>query len=475
MQRIDVVMDESTLFRDVLTKELSSYVKIWHVDTTNMTVVQLIHSYLASSCMFLPWTEVYEKLELPVSLDQHLYGASRNQLSVYSSISLQSSFCKRERDATVWVSIFQNSEPLFMEEEEKSDGEKEEEEAEKVDVIVDRVKRIIARAIYRDFVDQGTKIIGQYNADLMVPAHWVLLFHLISYNQQDLLKLIRVPIVCLEFKQDILYKLAQFVSSYKPTKPDMSILDDNGSVEHAIAYIISNCRYPNAEGISMSKITADPEKSKPVLATTVSKRRPAGTRNSSLAPGDSNFSSETTTTTTTTTKLLLGVPKDFKFQSHKQLQWDQDIERKLADDPRFMEYKTFKGLPMFYPSKDTLIMYLKDTLYGDAYRKDFDSMDREQLWNFVGIIMLYTNGSVINDSKEGKAFAEVITSSAIINQIQGWTTADLFRHMIVAHHPRWKEVYSHIYNYALPVIESIEKYTKQHKNISEETINMLFE
>ena len=132
---------------------------------------------------------------------------------------------------------------------------------------------------------------------------------------------------------------------------------------------------------------------------------------------------------------------------HATQRWGMDIERQMADDPRFRRYKQSKGWQAFYPSRETVLAYLTDMTDGKpAVVEDCRAMSSKEVVQLVSKLAPHIEADIFSSTEQGKDFVRAMTSTATLQQMSNWSTADAAQRMLVAHHPDWQTHYTHAWN-----------------------------
>ena len=143
----------------------------------------------------------------------------------------------------------------------------------------------------------------------------------------------------------------------------------------------------------------------------------------------------------------LGSTRLVGVKTHVTLAWTSECERMWAEDPRFRRYKQSKGWQAFYPSRDTVLAYLSDMTAGDpTVVKDCKTMNSPELIQLANRLAPYVEADIFIQTPQGKDFLRAMSATATLQQIGSWSTLDVARRMIVAHHPDWQTDYSFAWN-----------------------------
>jgi len=149
-------------------------------------------------------------------------------------------------------------------------------------------------------------------------------------------------------------------------------------------------------------------------------------------------------------------------KTHATLPWTSECERLWAEDPRFRRYKQSKGWQAFYPSRDAVLAYLNDMTAGETnVVKDCKGMDSAEVVQLANRLAPYVEASIFVQTPQGKDFLRAMSATATLQQIGSWSTLDVARRMIVAHHPDWQAHYSYAWNLDRTTSTEIAAYREQ--------------
>ena len=152
--------------------------------------------------------------------------------------------------------------------------------------------------------------------------------------------------------------------------------------------------------------------------------------------------------------------------------WNADTERLFAEEPMYREYKKNRGWPLYYDSRTTIRDFLSDTANPDWWTVDTPNNEVVRL---ASQLAKHANPRTVTENKQGRTFARVMHRSVSKVVSRNWTSCDMIQRMIIAHHPRWKEVYAYAWSPDLTVENELTQYRKEYPALGTDLVAALFD